>query len=147
MRVAYLRAHGPYKTSFASAWEKFGAWLHGRGFTGAGLRKYNIALDNPDVTAPDKLRGDVCIEVDDAFQPEGEVGVQIIPGGLYAVASHVGPWTLVGLAWHWLFNVWLPRSGKHFRLAPAYDQFRCGAETPLEDWVVEIHVPVELPTR
>jgi AraC family transcriptional regulator len=145
-RVAYMRSVGPYKTELAAKWGQFGQWLLGRGIDPRSL-KMNIPLDNPDVTPADKLRADVCVEVPEDFQPRGEVGIQMSPGGTYAVAVHIGPWTLAGLAWHWLFNIWLPRSGHRYRLAPAFEIFWDTPETPLADWEIHIHLPIEPAAR
>jgi DNA gyrase inhibitor GyrI len=42
-----------------------------------------------------------------------------------------------------MFNIWLPRSGHRYRLAPAFEIFRDTRETPLADWELHIHVPIE----
>jgi AraC family transcriptional regulator len=142
-RVAYMRSVGDYQTELAATWGRLFQWMLPRGMGGQHARKFNVPLDNPDVTPPEKQRADCCIEVDDDFQPEGEVGVQMLPGGTYAVAVHVGPWPLVRMAWHWIFNVWLPRSGHRFRQAPAYEVFWNPGDTPIEQWELHIHVPIE----
>jgi AraC family transcriptional regulator len=143
-RVAYRRSVGSYQTAMAAAWTGFQEWLLQRGVDlGPNTMKINMPLDNPDVTPAEKLRADLCVEIGEDFQPEGEVGVQMTPGGWYAVAVHVGPWTLAGLAWHWMFNVWLPRSGYAYRMGPAFEAFWSTPETRLEEWELHIHVPVE----
>jgi len=141
-RVAYMRSVGNYQTELAATWGRFFAWQSGRGLGGPSVAKYNLPLDNPDLTPPDKQRADCCLAVPDDFTAEGEVGVQTIPGGDYAVAVHVGPWPLVRMAWHWMFNVWLPRSGHRFRQGPAYEVFWNPGDTPIEQWELHIHVPI-----
>jgi AraC family transcriptional regulator len=145
VRVAYMRSVGDYQTELAATWRRFGEWLIPRGIGGPDTRKFNLPLDNPDVTPTEKLRGDCCVEVGEDFTGEGNVGVQTIPGGLCAVAVHVGPWPLVRMAWHWMFNVWLPRSGYRFRQTPAYEIFWNPGDTPIEQWELHIHVPIESP--
>jgi AraC family transcriptional regulator len=148
VRVAYMRSVGDYQTEMAATWRRFAEWAIPRGLGGPDKRKFNVPLDNPDVTAPEKLRADCCVEVEDDVTGEGEVGLQTIPGGSYAVAVHVGPFPLVRMAWAWMFNVWLPRSGHRFRQAPAYEIFWNSGDTPIEQWELHIHVPIEpRPTR
>jgi AraC family transcriptional regulator len=142
-RVGYMRSVGDYQTELAATWGRLFHWLLPRGLGGPETRKFNMPLDNPDVTPPEKQRADCCFEVGDDFSAEGEVGVQTIPGGDYAIAVHVGPWPLVRMAWHWMFNVWLPRSGWRFRQGPAYEIFWNPGDTPIEQWELHIHVPIE----
>ena len=142
-RVAYMRSVGDYQTELAATWGRMRQWFASKGLGGPDTRKFNMPLDNPDLTPPEKQRADCCLEVGEDFQPEGEVGVQTIPGGDYAVAVHVGPWPLVRMAWHWMFNVWLPRSGHRFRQGPAYEIFWNPGDTPIEQWELHIHVPIE----
>lgn len=49
------------------------------------------------MTPPDKIRYDACCVVDDGFEPSGEVGVQTIQAGDYAMTTHFGPY-------HWSPN-------------------------------------------
>ena len=60
---------------------------------------YGVSHDNPDVTPPARCRYDACIEVDEGFRPEGEIGVQTLGGGRYACAEFAGPSTEIHTAW------------------------------------------------
>ncbi len=46
-----------------------------------------VCRDDPEVTAPDRVRYDACLLVGETSAPEGEVGVQRIGGGEYALIT------------------------------------------------------------
>ena len=79
-----------------ATWQKFMSWAASRGLFGAMGKPLAVIHDDPEITPTDKLRYDVCIAVDDGFQPEEGVGVQEIAGGQYAVARHRGPYQRLG---------------------------------------------------
>ncbi|MEP6730132.1 MAG: AraC family transcriptional regulator, partial [bacterium] len=121
-RVAYMRHTGPYGGSgITRMWQTFGAWCASHGFTTPRRRMYGISRDNPDLTAPEQLRYDAAVEVDDAFQPDGEVAIQIVPGGRYACAPFTGTSAEIHGAWMRFFADWLPDSA-----------YQCDDRPPLE---------------
>ena len=82
--VAYLRHIGPYQADA----ELFGR-LFGRLFQWAGPRRLlgpdtlvmSIYHDDPNITAPGKLRTDVCLSVAPGTPVHGEFGTLVIPAG------------------------------------------------------------------
>ncbi|MEM7488748.1 MAG: AraC family transcriptional regulator [Pseudomonadota bacterium] len=106
----------------------------------AGGAAIGIYHDNPQEVAVDDLRshaGQVAETV-----PDGMERVDI-PGGRYAVLTHVGPFSGLPAAWHFLYTVALPERN----LAPAdgtpFERYPDDmATTPIEKVVTEICVPV-----
>ena len=90
IRVAFMRHVGPYEKC-GETWGKFCAWAGPRGLLGPQTTVIGISHDDPEVTPPEKIRYDACITVDENFEPEGEVGVQEIKGGDYAVVVNNDP--------------------------------------------------------
>ncbi len=116
-RVAYMRYLGPYGSpAITEMWMRFERWCQAQGFMTPRRPMYGIAQDNPNLTAPDKLRYDACIEVDEAFKPSGEIGVQTIWGGRYACTKFTGAAKDISEAWMRFIRDWLPQS----RLEPAH---------------------------
>lgn len=112
MRVAYLRHVGPYGTSgIPRTWVRLVAWCATRGLLQPRPTMVGIAHDHPDVTPPDKCRYDACVQVDAAFRPEGELGVQSLPGGRYACVRYTGTSAQIHDAWSRFVSQWLPDSG------------------------------------
>ena len=111
VRVAYMRHVGPYGDSgITRTWQRFAAWCGEHGLMDARRTMYGVSRDNPDVTPPAKCRYDACIEVEEGFRPEGEIGVQTLGGGRYACTDFAGPSTEIHAAWMKLCD-WLPDSG------------------------------------
>ncbi|MGA2258900.1 MAG: GyrI-like domain-containing protein, partial [Thermoguttaceae bacterium] len=106
--------------------------------------RIGIGHDNPEVTAPDKLRYDACLTVDDRFQATGEIGVQALPGGEYAIVTHRGPYSTLADTSRRIFREWMPTSGRELRSGPCFEIYvNDPMATPPEDLVTLIHVPLK----
>lgn len=142
MRVAFVRHVGPYN-QVGETWGKLCAWAGPRGLLRPDTTFLALCHDDPEVTPPDKIRYDACIPVDASLQPEGEVGVQEITGGAYAVATHHGPYEKLAETYAQLCGQWLPTSGCEPRSAPSIEIYRNSPQdTAPEDLVTDIHLPL-----
>lgn len=81
-QVAYLRVIGPYSDVIGPGFERLMAWSAGQQLQGEWLALY---WDNPDITPPDELKTDVAISVPQGIKVDGDVQLQMIPAGEYAV--------------------------------------------------------------
>lgn len=144
LRVAYVRHTGPYQ-GCCQAWEKLCTWMGKEGLIGAGAQFVGVSYDDPEITPPEKIRYDACVTVDDSFQAEGEIGVQVIAGGDYARTTHQGPYEKLGQTYHRLMGEWLPRSGRHLRNAPCLEFYLTDPDsTPPADLLTDVCVPLEV---
>jgi DNA gyrase inhibitor GyrI len=142
LRVAFVRHVGPYQEC-GPAWEKLLKFATEHGLVSSKTLRIGVCYDSPDVTPPEELRYDACLTVNDQFQATGEVGVQKLPGGHYAVLTLRGPSSGLAGAYRWLFNEWLPTSGRELRTAPCLEVYvNDPATTPPEDLVTEIYLPL-----
>jgi AraC family transcriptional regulator len=142
-KVAFLRHVGPYDEAVDATWQKILVWAGQHGLLGPQARFLGISHDNPHVTPPDKLRYDACIATDQPFEPEGEIGTQLIPGGEYAVATHHGPYEQLPDTYAQLYGDWLPRSGREPAEHPGFQVYHgMLGETPPENLVTDIYVPL-----
>ena len=121
-RVAFMRHVGPYN-EVGATWDKFLPVLGKEGLLGGDALFIGICHDDPEVTPQDKIRYDACVTVDESFVPEGEIGVQVIPGGEYAVTTHFGPYQKLGETYTKLLGQWLPRSGRELRSVPCFEVY------------------------
>lgn len=71
-----------------------------------------VSYDDPEVTAPEKLRYDAALTVREGVEGEGDVGVQTIGPGEYAVTRHIGPYQRLSETYARLCGEWLPASGR-----------------------------------
>jgi AraC family transcriptional regulator len=142
-RVAFMRHIGPYR-EVGTTWAKLMAWAGPRGLLGPQMVALGVAHDDPDVTPLDKLRYDACIAVEGSFTPEGEVGVQEVGGGEYAITTHRGPYEAVAQTLARLCGEWLPASGRELRSAPTFGIFRNSLpDTPDQDLLTDLYMPLE----
>ncbi len=143
MRVAFMRHVGPYN-QVGETWGKLCTWAGPRGLFGPQTQMLGLCHDDPAVTPTDKLRYDACLTVGEGVDGEGDVGVQEIAGGDYAVAVHRGPYEKLGEVYTGLCGQWLPASGRELRSAPAFEIYvNSPQDTAPEDLVTEIYMPLE----
>jgi AraC family transcriptional regulator len=103
-RLAAVRHVGPFE-EIGAAFTRLGAWTdaHPGVATGAPLAIY---IDDPSTTPPAALRSDAAVPIADDVQVGGVPGMGVpgvgeahLPGGRYAVITHIGPYRGLGRAW------------------------------------------------
>lgn len=92
IKLACVRATGPYAQSSAKAWDQLFAWLGSKGlhaFPGCG---YGLMLDNHLVTEASAYRYDACIEISETLENrvEGNLQIRKLPAGAYLRQRHTG---------------------------------------------------------
>lgn len=101
--VAYIRHVGPYEAVSDDIWERLTAWARRNRF-GPNFVFFGVGWDAPGVTPTDRLRFDACIRVAQPVEASGEVGFQTLPSGLYALTTHVGPFSTLPEAYRQVFQ-------------------------------------------
>ncbi len=119
-RVVFLRHVGPYN-EVGSAWTKLMSWAGMRGLFGPHTRAIGILHDDPDITAPERLRYDAAVTIVGDVKPDGEIGATDFAGGEYAVTRHRGPYERISSTFARLCGEWLPDSGRELASAPALE--------------------------
>ncbi len=122
LRVAFMRHVGRY-SEVGATWDRFLAFMGKEGLLGGGAMFIGICHDDPEVTPPDKIRYDACLTVGEEYVPDGEIGVQDLAGGEYAMTTHFGPYNKLDETYSWLLGQWLPRSGRELRDAPCFEVY------------------------
>ncbi len=100
--VAFLRHVGPYDGVPQELWDRLLAWAAATGLAAGSPGSpvlLGIAHDPPGITPPERLRFDAAIRVVEPFEPTGEVGFQVVPGGPHGVTTHVGPFATLERAY------------------------------------------------
>jgi AraC family transcriptional regulator len=144
-KVLFVRKTGPYSTAAAEAWSVLMPYVYSRRMISKDAKAIGISHDSPDITPEEKIRYDACITVKDSVKPEGEVGVQAIAGGRYAVFLHKGPYKNFDKTYNYIMAQWYPGSGEKFRDLPCFEVYlnRDPRRTKPENLRTEIHVPIE----
>jgi AraC family transcriptional regulator len=84
----------------------------------------------------------------DPEQPAVELGGslrwQLLPGGNYAVFTHVGPYTGLSDLWTAIYRHWVPTTGYRLRDAPGFDLYLDDPRSTLPDRLrTELHLPIQ----
>jgi AraC family transcriptional regulator len=113
MTVVYARAMGPYQASCKEAWSRMKDWLDHRQVRSRVKQGYGYFRDNPKLTASELLRYDACVPLTFGLDPEPETGIgrQTLPGGAYAVHTHVGSYDEIGGLFSRLHSEIVPKRG------------------------------------
>ena len=101
LTVVYARSIGPYAASSREAWRQMNAWLdRAAGCAARSSRAMASSATTRRLTAPELLRYDACVPVTFGLDadPEAGIGRQTLPGGAYAVHTHVGSYAEAGPA-------------------------------------------------
>ena len=104
-----------------------------------------IVYDNPETTAPDQFRFDICGSVTEVV-PENQQGIinKQIPEGRCAVVCHVGPYDNIGEAAYYLYRNWLPGSGEELRDFPLFFHYlNLGSDTPEHELRTDVYLPLK----
>lgn len=143
-RVVFVRRVGSYAQAAEAAWPAICQFAYSRRLVEKGRLFIGISHDSPDITPEDQLRYDACITVNRPVKPEGEVGVQTIPGGAYAVFLHRGPYEGLSRTYDAIFGHWLPASGRQLRDEPCYEVYlNAPGRTKPANLKTQIHVPLK----
>ena len=138
-----MRHVGPY-AEVGATWDKLLPFLGKEGWLGGKSQFIGICHDDPEVTPQDKIRYDACVSVDETFVASGEIGVQVIAGGDYAITTHFGPYHKLGQTYAKLLGQWLPRSGRELRASPCFEVYLNEPQsTEPEDLLTDIYAPLE----
>ena len=121
-KALFVRHVGPY-AECGKAWEKVCAYAGRKGYFRGAPLVAGLCHDDPEVTAPERIRYDACLGLGEDVEPEGEVGVQEIGGGEYAMAVHEGPYENLHKTYAALFGEWGPQSGREFAAAPSIEVY------------------------
>jgi len=140
--VAYVRKIGPYcKETCEQAFGELMQWAGPKGYLQTGVM-LGLYWDNPDVTPPEKCRVDACVSVPLGTAPEGQIGIQVISGGPYAVCHFEIHTDSFKQAWEDAF-VWLVSSGHECADKPCYERYHSIEPQPGGKCVFDICVPLK----
>ncbi len=141
-KVAFVRHVGPY-TECGQAWGRLCGTLGPRGLL-AGATCIGLSHDDPKITPPERLRYDACATVPADFEPAGEVGVQELPAGRYAVTTHRGPYEGLKDTYELLFGQWMPTNHETMVDGPSQEHYlNDPTSTPPEELLTDIYIRLE----
>lgn len=150
--VAYIRhisgySKGQFSSDINQAFQRVSAWVAARDLFRPTTQVIGIPYDNPDITPNDRCRYDACVTVPtEVGEGSGEVSIQEIPGGKYAVghievsaqAAHQIAETV-----DQMYGQWLPASGFTVDDKPALEIYYNNPNQPPGAWIsMDFCIPV-----
>jgi AraC family transcriptional regulator len=104
--VLFIRKIGDYQVASGEAFAALQQYLQDSGLFPFVKSYYSMGLDARQIVARANCRFDACVSLTKPVQPCGAVGQKILPGGLFALFIHQGPYggieeTLVNIFQHW----------------------------------------------
>jgi AraC family transcriptional regulator len=144
--LVFVRHVGPY-TDVSSAWQRLFTWAGMRGHLSRPFRMIGVPHDDPRLTDAGHVRYDACLAFDaggSGLEPQGDIGVQEIGGGEYAVIEHRGAYEGLDDTYQYLFGEWLPASGREPADRPAFEVYlNSPRDTAPADLRTEVHLPLQ----
>lgn len=140
-RIAFVRHVGPYSEA-ARAFAQLRAWAAPRGLL-EGCTLVGTPLDHKSVTAPERLRYDLGLFIDDAVTDTSEVAERVIVGGPYVCIRHRGPYPELDATYDFIYATWLPSRGLQSANAPPFEVYLDNpARTPAHALRTDVYVPL-----
>lgn len=143
-RVAVLEHHGD-PNRIGDTIRTFIAWRRQHGLPPKVSATFNLFYGgDPDDTAPEDFRLDVCAAIDGPVAPN-EAGVveRTIPAGRCAVLRHIGSDDTLDQTMRYLYGTWLPASGEELRDFPLFAQrVRFFPDVPEHEAVTDVFLPL-----
>jgi len=143
-KVLFVRRTGRYDKAADEAWSALMRFAYSHRLMRNETKMIGISHDSPVITLEDRLRYDACISVCEDDMPGGEISVQTIKGGKYAVFLHKGAYEKFGITYDAIFSDWLPVCGEKLRDAPCFEIYlnRSPQRTNPRNLRTEIYIPV-----
>lgn len=125
--------------------QKFIMWRKSSGLSPVtSSATFGVAFDDPNTTAPEKFRFDICGSVAGSV-PANDYGIinKVIPGGRCAVVRHEGSPDHIGGSIYHLYRNWLPHSGEELRDYPVFFRYlNLKPDTPEHKLLTDVHLPL-----
>ena len=151
--VAFIRHIQGYNKGEANAqigvcFQRVCSWAAAHELLGPQTITIGIPYDDPTITPADRCRYDACVTVPENISAgSGEIGIQNIPEGRYAVvhfelsAQETGK---IGAAVDALYGEWLPASGYTAADRPPLEIYYYSPDHPAGEWIsMDFCLPVE----
>lgn len=141
--VAYIRKMGSYgKETCEQAFGELKQWAEPKGYLHSGTM-LGVYWDNPDTTPPEKCRVDACISITEGTVSEGQIALQVLHGGLYAVCHFQILGDSFRQAWRDAF-AWLVDSSHECDDKPCYELYHnIPSDHPEGKWNLDICIPLK----
>lgn len=143
-RVAYAASRSGYDLpKINAAWTRLSRWARRRGYLEPEPLMIGVSFDDPFITAHNRCRYYACVTVPENLRRDPDLSLMTLEAGLYAVYHCEVRAADIQLAFHTLFGLWLPHSGRQPADRPTYEIYRQAPEThPQGLFSLDICLPI-----
>ncbi len=143
--VICARAFGTYAEAAPEAWSQIMKFAYSNKLMKKGVRMFGISHDDPNITEPNNIRYDACVDIDANIDKEANLRKSTVSGGKYAKFLHKGPYENFQETYTHIFNEWLPESNYRLRDDPCFEIYlnKDPRRTKPENLKTEIYIPIE----
>lgn len=157
MHVAYIRHIKGYRKGspdirISQAFERICNWAKAQNLFTPSTLVLGIPYDHPEITPDDRSRYDACITIPrEISRPQGNISVQDIPGGKYAVSrievntserNQIGK--MIEDVYIECLLEWLPASGYQAEDLPPLEIYREPVGRPAGAWIcLDFCIPIK----
>jgi AraC family transcriptional regulator len=128
-----------------AAFRELACFLREHNLTDAFTATLGITPDDYEVVPHAQCRFDagVMLKAGVTIPPVGNVDLQVLPAGRWAVFQHKGPYNTLWQSWNVAYRDWLPRSGERPRDVPPVEVYLNNVnDTTPEQLRTEILIPI-----
>ena len=125
--------------------KKFIEWRKENRLPPSKNKTFNLVYDDPNITAPENYRFDVCCSIDNLVE-KNSYGIvnKVIPAGKCAVVRHIGSDDSISLAVNYLYSEWLNNSSFEVRDFPIFfERVSFFPEVPENEMITDVYLPIE----
>lgn len=125
--------------------QKFIEWRKLNRLPPSKSRTFNLVYDDPNTTAPEDYRFDLCCSIEQSAEPN-DYGVidSVIPAGKCARVRHTGSDDAIGIVVNFLYTQWLADSGYEIRDFPIYfERISFFPDVPESEMITDVYLPIK----
>jgi len=143
-RIALVRQTGPYQESSPRAWGMLCSWAGPQGLIRPTSLLLGIGHDDPTITAPEEIRYDAAVVLEEEVNVTAPVTLGTLQGGDYAIITHQGPYEKLEESYKAIMGKWIPSSGREMRDCPVFEVYLNNPETtPADQLLTDIYIPLK----
>ena len=134
---------GDYQ-EIGKAFDRLMVWAGPRGLMGPQTRMFGIYYDDPASKPKAELRSKACITAPPDVAPGPEMQREVVAPGPVARLVHKGPYADLDVAYAWLYQSWLPQSGREPGEAPCFEEYLNDPRSlPPQEWLTAVNLPLK----